>query len=683
MATSSLEAEIAFFSGVAQDGTVADVAYQTWRTSPGYPALPPPYGSTSEAVKWGPKEAGTGAEVSYYFSPGWDGDEITALKAGLALWSAVANITFRESTEPATANFWINKTTSGGANQDFGPYTNPLVGSAELGTPPPNNSSGNQRIAINTSDDSFGPIGTNLDEKGGYPLYTVVHEIGHMLGLGHGGTYDGNVDAMTQQFSNYDTRLWTVMSYIGPSDPAKFFSDYTVTGTNWGSNEDGWAYAPLTPMMLDILAIQRLYGAPTSGPLAGGGHTFGYGSNIGGEIGKFYDFDINKNPVITIWDGGSGNTLDLSGFGGGATISLIPGTFSSTHGKTNNIGIAYFTRIETAIGGNGDDRIIASDLDSKLFGGGGSDMLYGGAGNDILAGGAAPDTVDPGGGLNILRDSLASMHGDTVFNFGQSTTVDVTGALIGRDNLLVTHENGWTTLTMGPTSILLAGAFSDGDFMSVARGTGSGAHTQVTFETYLPALFEGVRVAPDAINGIANQPFLTGDGTVRFTMKLEAAISTFGNSLGIYKVAGDGMIFDTHIVFSNTHGVSAAMVDLGAPSDAVRIGFFLIQNGFGAYGSLPDNLSFVTPGTGGPANLNAGVPVTLVSDTLGALTATQIFHSFATLNASDANQVLSGVAPGGRDLLIGFEDLPTATGDNDFQDVVIRIQTNHDDIFIA
>jgi hypothetical protein len=115
----------------------------------------------------------------------------------------------------------------------------------------------------------------------------------------------------------------------------------------------------------------------------------------------------------------------------------------------------------------------------------------------------------------------------------------------------------------------------------------------------------------------------------------------------------------------------------------VRIGFFLIQNGFGAYGGLPDNLSFVTPGTGSPANLNAGVPVTLVSGTLGALTTTQVFHSFATLNPSDANQVLSGVAPGGRDLLIGFEDLPTATGDNDFQDVVIRIHTNHDDLFIV
>jgi Domain of unknown function (DUF4114) len=40
-------------------------------------------------------------------------------------------------------------------------------------------------------------------------------------------------------------------------------------------------------------------------------------------------------------------------------------------------------------------------------------------------------------------------------------------------------------------------------------------------------------------------------------------------------------------------------------------------------------------------------------------------------------------APGGRELVIGFEDLPTGTGDNDFQDVVIGVRTNHDGIFFV
>ena len=43
-------------------------------------------------------------------------------------------------------------------------------------------------------------------------------------------------------------------------------------------------------------------------------------------------------------------------------------------------------------------------------------------------------------------------------------------------------------------------------------------------------------------------------------------------------------------------------------------------------------------------------------------------------------QVLSGVAPGGRELQIGFEDVSTVTGDNDFQDVVISIRALDDGI---
>ena len=65
------------------------------------------------------------------------------------------------------------------------------------------------------------------------------------------------------------------------------------------------------------------------------------------------------------------------------------------------------------------------------------------------------------------------------------------------------------------------------------------------------------------------------------------------------------------------------------------------------------------------------------------LTGATIFHSFQTLNPGDAIQVLSGVGQGGRELLIGFEDLPSTTGDNDFQDVVIGLRVNTDDYFLV
>ena len=119
--------------------------------------------------------------------------------------------------------------------------------------------------------------------------------------------------------------------------------------------------------------------------------TFGFNSNIDvdGFLGRIYDFSRNAHPVVTLWSGGTGNTLDLSEYSQDAVINLTPGTFSSAGGKINNIGIAIGTVIETAYGGWGDDTITASDVASTLHGGGGSDQLFGGAGDDILSGGAA------------------------------------------------------------------------------------------------------------------------------------------------------------------------------------------------------------------------------------------------------------------------------------------------------
>lgn len=105
-----------------------------------------------------------------------------------------------------------------------------------------------------------------------------------------------------------------------------------------------------------------------------------------------------------------------------------------------------------------------------------------------------------------------------------------------------------------------------------------------------------------------------------------------------------------------------------------RIGFLLIQDGFDILGRLPDNLSFVAPRTTTAADLDSGVPPVLRSTTLGAFTGAAIFYSFSTLNPGDANKLLFGVASGGRELQLGFQDLPGASGYNDFQDVVVGIR---------
>ena len=244
---------------------------------------------------------------------------------------------------------------------------------------------------------------------GGDSYFALVHEFGHIIGLGHAGPYNASDNPNDPippllQSSAYDMQLWSMLSYIRPDETnAVFFNQYPVQGTNWGTTPQGFSLLPTTPMMLDILAAQRLYGVPTSGPLVVGNDTFGFNANLGNDnvaksIVRYFDFTVNQHPVITIWDGGVNNTLDLSGWSTPSIINLNPGTFSSANGMINNIAIASDTVIETGIGGGGNDLIIGNSLANFLLGNDGFDTMIGGPGNDTIDGGA-------GGGKSVYSGS--------------------------------------------------------------------------------------------------------------------------------------------------------------------------------------------------------------------------------------------------------------------------------------
>lgn len=316
------------------------------------------------------------------------------------------------------------------------------------------------------------------------------------------------------------------------------------------------------------------------------------------------------------------------------------------------------------INGDGGNNVVAGTE--------GDDVLNLGAGNDQASGGGGADDIDLGPGADTLRDTLDDLDGDKISGFGFDDTLVIEGSSILRQDMTFTRNGtSGATLEIDGRVVNFEGDFSKGDFMAVSRG----GNTTVTFENYLPELREAQRVDPASINGIANELFLTGDGSTEFVLELKSVGGSYRNSLGVYHVAADGTIGDVEIVFANTRNVplSKRTVDLGTLDEGERIGLFLIQDGFSEYGRLSDRLSFVDQ-RGNVADLDDGAVPILRHARRGDLTETPIFHSFATLNRGDATQVLSGVAPGGQELLIGFEDLRVTSGDNDFQDLVIGIR---------
>jgi Ca2+-binding RTX toxin-like protein len=202
----------------------------------------------------------------------------------------------------------------------------------------------------NTSD-------TNQPDKigvaGSYGFETLLHEIGHTLGLEHPGNYNaggGGTDA-PYLTGEKDSKRYTVMSYNSPF------------GT----------VSPETPMLYDIAAIQQLYGA-------------NFNTRSGDTV---YRWD--KPFVATIWDGGGNDTIDASNWSN-VTIDLNEGEFSSI-GLDANLAIAFGVTIENAIGGTGDDILIGNQVSNRLEGGASADTLTGGAGADVLIGGAGSDTA--------------------------------------------------------------------------------------------------------------------------------------------------------------------------------------------------------------------------------------------------------------------------------------------------
>jgi peptidase M10/serralysin-like protein/hemolysin type calcium-binding protein len=451
--------EVAFIAGVYTNGTLPFYAFSAWNDD-----TPATYtGGYTDTAKWGATTAGTaGGTIDYYFNPSsnWNATEQTFLAAGLAMWSDVANISFVQTTNASAAQIVFTRGSDGSA-ETTPSFSDPGGGGVTGGSVLLQMTKAT--VSIDTSVAGFGPINGSFTAQGGYPIMTFLHEEGHAIGLGHAGPYNGNVNSSTQQFSAYDTRLWSIMSYIEPSDArAEYFSSYPVTGTAWHNSD------PTGLMPLDILAAQSLYGAPTTTPLSGG-QTFGFDCNVTGPTEMFFDFTKNTTPILTLYDTGTGNTLDLSGYATAATVNLNPGTFSSFDGMVNNLAIAFGTKIDTIDGSTGSDTVTGNNDGDTFKSDGGSDNFTGGTGTDtaVFSGNRSAYTISFQSG-SYLVDNTSTGAVTTLTNVEKAQFADQT-----------------ITLSTGPTL--------------------SGGSTDVYVEQQTPA-----PVAPSLTIADASQSNLTG-----------------------------------------------------------------------------------------------------------------------------------------------------------------------------
>lgn len=122
-----------------------------------------------------------------------------------------------------------------------------------------------------------------------------------------------------------------------------------------------------------------------------------------------------QNSTINTAALGSDDRIDLSG----ASASIING------GKLT---IAAGTSISNAVGGDGNDILIANPNGSTLRGMWGNDTLIGGSGNDSLDGGAGNDGLDGGAGTDTAVYHAARSNYTVSASAGGYTVVDKTGS---------------------------------------------------------------------------------------------------------------------------------------------------------------------------------------------------------------------------------------------------------------
>ena len=407
-------------------------------------------------------------------------------REALALWSDVIGITFNEVSTGGQITF---------DDREAGAFATATRSGGITST-----------AHVNVSTQWLASYGSTINT---YSFQTYVHEIGHALGLGHAGYYNGEGNYATDaEFAN-DAWSTSIMSYFDQLDNS-YFSGQGFTK----------AFA-VTPMIADIRAMGTLYGLSTI--TRTGDTTYGFNNNSGRAV---FNASLGTITAYTVFDSGGIDTLNYSGFFQDQNISLVQESFSNVGAGIGNITIAFGTVIENLLSGSGNDVLTGNSADNLINGGGGNDVINGGGGNDTLIGFYGNDTLNGGAGAGDTA-SYASASAGVNVNLATSAASSIAasdGALVGVDSL-----NDIENIIGGDFGDILVGN-------SVANQITGGAGADMLTGG---AAADTFRDTASGLNGDTITDFATGDRIVvsdatlaGFTFNLTGSALTFtGGSL--------------------------------------------------------------------------------------------------------------------------------------------------------
>jgi serralysin len=443
-------------------------------------ATPP---SFLDSIDWGTEVART--EIKIYFaaagesfdgetSQGWNAYERAQAMLAFQQYASVCNLTFTATATESEADFRLLTDLSSDTLGYFNPpgATNEGVG------------------VFSRIGDGWDEGGGGALEKGGYGFLTLVHEIGHGLGLAHPHDRGGDStkwEGVTSAFGSYGTfdlnqGIYSVMSY-----------------------NDGWQLHPAGetpsqtfgylggPMAFDVAAMQDKYGANAD-------------FHAGNDVYALPTVNAAGTFFTCIWDGGGTDTISFAGLAA-ATIDLRAAHLEYAEGSGGYISfaknifggftIAHGVVIENALGGDGADRVTGNDASNELRGRGGRDVLKGGAGDDLLIGGRSADRLEGGLGGDTMkgqagadsllwtsfadsgvgpghRDRVADFRsGQDVLDFSGIVTSAVDGALVWLDQAAFDGTAGclrWKAVQNGVLLLADADGLDGADFQILLIG---------------------------------------------------------------------------------------------------------------------------------------------------------------------------------------------------------------------